>query len=347
MLSTTLKNTVNLQTITANHRYVVQSLSAVHRAESVHAAVRSGLASRPKTLPPILFYDERGSRLFEEISELPEYYLTRTEQAILDRYASEMVTYCAHELLLVELGSGSSTKTRTFLDALFAGDHRPIYQPVDISESMLHATAEELVGEYPDLVVRAIASDYDRGLVEVGEQQGRQKVLLFLGSNLGNFSQTRAQEFLRSVRQSMAPDDILFLGVDLLKPWPILQAAYDDTRGVTAAFNRNVLVRLNRELHANFNLDRFRHEVVWNDDVRAVEMHLKSQGQQTAYLRDLDLLVEFDDGETIHTESSHKFTPDSLDELCGSAGLRVKKSWTDEQGWFALNLIVPVRDSLA
>ncbi len=151
MLSTTLKNTVNLQTITANHRYVVQSLSAVHRAESVHAAVRSGLASRPKTLPPILFYDERGSRLFEEISELPEYYLTRTEQAILDRYAPEMVTFCAPELLLVELGSGSSAKTRTLLDALFAGRHQPTYRPVDISESMLHATAEELVG--PDKVV--------------------------------------------------------------------------------------------------------------------------------------------------------------------------------------------------
>ncbi len=305
------------------------------------------MTSRPKTLPPILFYDERGSKLFEEIAELPEYYLTRTEQAILDHYAPEMVTYCAHELLLVELGSGSSTKTRTFLDVLFAGNHRPIYQPVDISESMLHATAEELVGEYPELIVRAIASDYERGLVEVGEQKDRQKVLLMLGSNLGNFSQTGAQELLSRVRQAMTPDDILFLGVDLLKPWPILQAAYDDARGVTAAFNRNVLVRLNRELHANFNLDRFRHEVVWNDEAGAVEMHLKSQGQQTAYLKDLDLLVEFDDGETIHTESSHKFTPGSLDRLCGSAGLRVKKSWTDKQAWFALNLIVPAPDSLA
>ncbi len=337
---------MNLQTITANRRYVVQSLSAVHRTESVHAAVRSGLTSWPKTLPPILFYDERGSKLFEDISELPEYYLTRTEQAILDRYAPEMATYCAGELLLVELGSGSSIKTRTFLDVLYAGDHRPIYQPVDISESMLHATAEELVGEYPELIVRAIASDYDQGLVEVGEQRDRQKVLLFLGSNLGNFSRTGAQELLWKVRQAMAPDDILFLGVDLMKPWPILQAAYDDARGVTAAFNRNVLVRLNRELHANFNLDRFRHEVLWNDDVRAVEMHLQSQGRQTVFLRDLDLLVAFEDGETIHTESSHKFTPDSLDRLCGSAGLRVEKSWTDEQGWFALNLIVPAVDSL-
>ena len=332
---------MNLQISTTHHRYVVQSLPAVHRLESVHEEVRRGLTSRPKTLPPILFYDERGSSLFEEISELPEYYLTRTEQAILDRYAPEMVTFCAQELLLVELGSGSSTKTRTFLNALYAGDHRPIYQPVDISESILHATAEELVGEYPDLVVRAIASDYDRGLAEVGGQQGRQKVLLFLGSNLGNFSRTGAQELLSKVRQAMAPDGILFLGIDLLKPWPILQAAYDDALGVTADFNRNILVRLNRELQANFNLERFPHQVLWNAETNAVEMHLRSLGEQTAYIKDLDLMVEFQDGETIHTESSHKYTHESLTRLCESAGLRVQTSWTDDQGWFALNLIVP------
>ncbi|UCD36708.1 MAG: L-histidine N(alpha)-methyltransferase [Fidelibacterota bacterium] len=332
---------MSLQTITADERCTVQAISPARRLDSIQELVRHGLSQPPKTLPPILFYDERGSELFEQICQLPEYYLTRTEQQILDCYAADMAQVCDPELVLVELGSGSSTKTRTLLDALFVRGQRPIYRPIDISQAMLQATAEELTVEYPDLQVHAIASDYEHGLEEVGKQKGHQKAFLFLGSNLGNFTRSAAVALLGDIRQAMHPGDLLFLGLDLVKPLPLLLAAYDDRDGVTAAFNKNVLARINRELDADFNLERFRHQVVWNAAEQAIEMHLRSLGDQQVRVRDLELAVTFRDGETIHTESSHKYTQEILETLSGDAGLEIERMWLDENGWFALNLLAP------
>lgn len=331
----------NLQTLSTNGRCTVEALPPLHILQSVQSAVRMGLSAHPKRLPPFLLYDHRGSNLFEEICRLPEYYLTRTEQSILESCAPELVARFSRDMDLVEFGSGSSTKTRTLLDALFSNGHRPTYRPVDISHTMLNASTTALVSEYPELMIKAIISDYGRGLEEISRQRERQKVFLFLGSNLGNFTPREAVDFLAGVRRAMTGDDLLLLGVDLVKPLAVLLPAYDDAAGVTAAFNRNLLVRLNRELGADFRPECFRHEVRWNQEVQAVEMHLASEGDQLVSLPAIDLQISFLAGETIHTESSHKYTSASLAKLCAEAGLAVERSWSDPQNWFALNMIVP------
>ncbi len=331
----------NLQTLSTDGRCTIEALPPLHILQSVQTAVRAGLAAHPKRLPPFLLYDQRGSDLFEEICRLPEYYLTRTEHNLLERCAPELVAHISRDLDLVELGSGSSTKTRTVLDTLFANGRRPTYRPVDISHTMVNASARALVSEYPDLMIKAIVSDYGRGLEEISRHRERQKVFLFLGSNLGNFAPREAVQFLAAVRRAMAGDDLLLLGVDLVKPLSVLLPAYDDAAGVTAAFNRNLLVRLNRELGADFRPECFRHQVRWNQEALAVEMHLASEGDQAVRLPAINLQISFLAGETIHTESSHKYTPAGLANLCAKAGLAVERSWTDPQNWFALNMIVP------
>lgn len=337
---------MSLQTITADERCIVQAISPAQRLDSIQELVSRGMSQPQKTLPPILLYDQRGSELFEEICQLPEYYLTRTEQTILDHNADELVEPCDRNLFLVELGSGNSAKTRTFLDTLFTHGQRPIYRPIDISQAILQSTAEELAAEYPCLLVRAIAADYQNGLEVVSKQREHQKVFLFLGSNLGNFARSEAIAILGRIRQAMEPGDLLFLGVDLVKPRPVLLAAYDDSSGVTAAFNKNVLVRINRELDADFDLDLFHHQIIWNERDQAIEMHLRSQGNQQVYMKSLDLYITFREGETIHTESSHKYTLDSLANICKMAGLTLQRSWTDENAWFAMNLIEPLPNEL-
>ncbi len=331
----------SLLTITNQTRCTIEALPPVHVSSSLESAVRKGLTAHPKRLPPFLFYDRRGSDLFEEICRLPEYYLTRTESGILTSHAPDMVAHCRRDLDLVELGSGSSAKTRILLDALFANGHQPTYRPIDISGNMLRTTAQSLLAEYPGLSIRAIVSDYDRGLLETGRRQHRQKVFLFLGSNLGNFTQDESLAFLSAVRNAMAADDLFFLGVDQVKPLAVLLSAYDDAAGVTAAFNRNLLRRLNRELGADFIPERYRHVVCWNRTARAVEMHLASIGEQSVRLPAIELEVKFRNGETIHTESSHKYSTAGLAALCIEAGLTVAQSWTDQQGWFTVNLIKP------
>lgn len=331
----------NLQTLSTNGRCTVEALPPLHISQSVQSAVRTGLSAHPKRLPPFLLYDHRGSNLFEEICRLPEYYLTRTEQSILESCAPELVALFSRDMDLVEFGSGSSIKTRTLLDALFSNGHRPTYRPVDISHTMLNASTTALVSEYPELMIKAIVSDYGRGLEEISRQRETQKVFLFLGSNLGNFTPIEAVDFLAGVRRAMTGDDLLLLGVDLVKPLAVLLPAYDDAAGVTAAFNRNLLVRLNRELGADFRPECFRHEVRWNQEVQAVEMHLASEGDQVVSLPAIDLKISFLAGETIHTESSHKYTSASLAQLCAEAGLAVERPWSDPQNWFALNMIVP------
>ncbi len=334
---------MQLLTLTNLDRCTVKAIPPAHRVLSVNEMVADGLARTPKRLPPILFYDAEGSRLFEEICKVPEYYLTRTEKAILEQHAQGMVAGCAADIDLVELGSGSALKTRILLDALFAGGHTVTYRPIDISRSMLERTAAELTEEYADLVVEAVASDYDTGLAEVGRRRDRQKGFLFMGSNLGNFQHDEARDFLATVGAAMSPGDFLLLGVDLVKDQRLLEAAYDDAAGVTRAFNLNLLTRLNRELGADFDLQNFRHKAVWDAENQAIQTYLVSTVQQTVRLPEIDLRVQFGAGEAMHTESSHKYTLDGLAGLCREAGLSLTRTWTDDRGWFAVNLVQPVQ----
>lgn len=332
---------MTLQTIRAEKRITVLSLPAAKRNYSVAQLVAAGLSARVKSLPPMLLYDERGSKIFEEICDLPEYYLTRTEAAILNQYADEMVAHCSQRVNLIELGSGSSSKTRILLDALFKHGSQTTYRPIDISETMLASTAQLLLTEYPKLMIQAIAGDYSSGLAEVSGDRTSQKVLVFLGSNLGNFSRTESIEFLRGIRAAMFPGDIMYLGVDMVKSQAMLKAAYDDAQGVTARFTGNLLVRLNRELGANFNCSSFTHHVVWNERTAAMDIFLKSEVDQTVTISALNMLVPFEKGELLHTESSHKYTGQSLAALCDEAGLAVAHSWLDENKWFTMNLVIP------
>ena len=303
--------------------------------------VRAGLSKSPKTLPPILFYDEEGSRLFEKICEVPEYYLTRTEQSIFDEYGKEMVDQWDSAIDLVELGSGNSAKTRTLLSLLLDRGHEVTYRPIDISQNMLRSTAEKLTAEFPALHVKAIVGDYHRGLQEVGKRWSHQKVFLFMGSNLGNFQRLEAEEFLADIRSAMAPDDLLLLGVDLIKPVELLLAAYDDAAGVTRAFNLNLLTRLNGELNANFNLDQFEHVARWDAEASAIQTFLVSRERQSVVLGNLNLEITFEAGEALHTESSHKYTLEGLSRMVDHAGLDLAQTWTDSRQWFALNLLRP------
>ena len=332
---------MHLQTIIDQDRCKVQILPAGHSEDSVSNIVRAGLSKLPKTLPPILFYDEEGSRLFEKICEVPEYYLTRTEQSIFDEYGKEMVDQWDSAIDLVELGSGNSAKTRTLLSLLLDRGHEVTYRPIDISQNMLRSTAEKLTAEFPALHVKAIVGDYHRGLQEVGKRWSHQKVFLFMGSNLGNFQRLEAEEFLADIRSAMAPDDLLLLGVDLIKPVELLLAAYDDAAGVTRAFNLNLLTRLNGELNANFNLDQFEHVARWDAEASAIQTFLVSRERQSVVLGNLNLEITFEAGEALHTESSHKYTLEGLSRMVDHAGLDLAQTWTDSRQWFALNLLRP------
>lgn len=297
-------------------------------------AVRSGLRSRPKSLPCRYFYDDEGSRLFERICELPEYYLTRTEDAILLEHASVMVAGWLADPVVVELGSGSSSKTRRLIEAALGAYGALHYVPIDVSKTILEESAESLVRAYPGLRVTGFAANYRDALAGVVERFDRPKLFLFLGSSLGNYEPDDAVELLSLVARSMDPSDRLLLGTDLVKDSALLEAAYDDAQGVTARFNRNLLARINQELGGRFTLDRFEHRARYRHDLRRVEMHLVSLGEQEVAIPGAGLTAHFDDGESIHTENSHKYTPEALKSLAERAGLAEEAAWTDPDGRF-------------
>jgi L-histidine N-alpha-methyltransferase len=307
--------------------------------------VRRGLTSDPKALPPKYFYDELGSHLFDAICLLPEYYLTRAEAEIFARHAAEIVNEARRggaRVTLVELGSGSASKTRRIIDALLSGQSFLKYVPVDISAAALEASAHALLGDYETLGVSAYAADYDTALPRLSaelEDEGRAFVL-FLGSNVGNFDRAEARDFLRRVRGVLRPGDRLLLGADLKKDRPVLEAAYDDAHGITAAFNLNLLARINRELRGDFRLRDFRHVALYDEREGRVEMHLESRREQTIRLEALDLEVSFREGERIHTENSYKYSPEELSALAAATGFERTHAWLDEAGRFSSNLFV-------
>ena len=313
----------------------------LHPAPSdLRAEALTGLQATPKRLPPKLFYDQRGSQLFERITETPEYYPTRTEIGLLEEHAAEIVERFGPNPLIIEYGSGASRKIRILLDAL--EDHEARYLALDISKDHLIASAEALAEDYPNLDVHAVCADYTQE-VELPESAldgvGR-RVAFFPGSTIGNFSPAEAESFLRSSSHMLGSGGAMLLGVDLKKDKATLDAAYNDEAGVTEEFNLNLLRRLNRELGANFDLAAFRHDAFYNEREGRIEMHLESLRDQC-----IDIAgerIRFRAGETIHTESSHKFRVDELQELARRGGFEPGHAWTDEQRLFSLHWLEAV-----
>lgn len=308
--------------------------------ERVAAAVRRGLTAQPKSLPPWLFYDEAGSRLFEEITRLPEYYLTRVERSILGTHADAILGRAgeAERLRIVELGAGSAAKTRLLLTAAVARQSTVVYEPVDVSASALEEARECIEHDIPGVEVRARVMDYTRELELERVANGERTLVLYIGSSIGNFEPEEAGRLLKRVHARLKPDDSLLLGVDRHKDEATLLAAYDDEAGVTAAFNLNVLARLNRELGANFDLDAFAHRALWNPSRSRIEMHLASFGRQTVRIPALDLSVNFDEDETIHTENSYKFSAGGVEAMLAAAGFAPAAIFTDPLNQFEVCL---------
>lgn len=306
--------------------------------EALRHDVRAGLTGTPKTLPPKYFYDASGSDLFDEITRLPEYYPTRAETAILEQHAAEIAA-TTRARTLVELGSGTSAKTRLLLTALTAGGTLERFAPFDVDPAVLSDAAVLIRAEYPELAVEPVVGDFEEHLAELPPHP--QRLVAFLGSTIGNLEPAARAGFLRSVRAALRPEDTFLLGTDLVKDTGRLQRAYDDAAGVTAAFNRNVLNVVNRELGADFDESWFEHVALWSDEDEWIEMHLLSLRDQVVTVADLGLEVGFARGELMRTEISAKFRPDGIARELAAAGLEVLRFWTDPRGDFGLTLCRP------
>jgi L-histidine N-alpha-methyltransferase len=322
-------------------RYALIETPAERDSDDFAAAVAAGLSQPDKTLPCRFLYDARGSKLFEAICQTPEYYLTRAEHEILEAHADQIAARFGERITLAELGSGSARKTRLLIEAFLARRAALRYVPVDISRGALETSARNLLARYPGLEVRAIASEYEEGLRLLREETAGPKLVLWLGSNVGNFDRTEAAGFLRRVRRALAPADRLLLGVDLRKPRSVLEAAYDDARGVTARFTRNLLVRINRELGGSFKPAAFAHRARWLEEEGRIEIHLVSREPQRVAIAALGLEVAFAKDEAIHMEDSFKYSPAEIDALLEAASLRREERWLDQQGRFAVVLSAP------
>jgi dimethylhistidine N-methyltransferase len=302
--------------------------------------VAHGLAAPQKWLPPKYFYDARGCQLYEQICALPEYYPYRAEQEILGTYAAQIHAEIGH-LPLVELGAGSATKTRYLLDAYeWAG--RPFtYCPVDIARDALWDTASQLLQEYNKAEIHALHADFAGQPEVVQTFQLERKAVAFFGSSLGNFTPAESVAFLQHLAALLGPEDVFLLGIDLKKSPAILLPAYDDAQGITAAFNRNVLQRINRQLGGRFDLHSFEHLALYNEALGCIEMHLRSLRAQRVPIVQIEQVVSFDKDETIHTESSYKYSVDDIRDLGAQANLVLRRTWFDSRRWFLLALFRP------
>jgi L-histidine Nalpha-methyltransferase len=320
--------------------------------EAVSREVRTGLTATPKTLSPWLFYDETGSHLFEKITELPEYYLTRTERSIFAAHAEEILREAARgqgpagKLTLIELGAGTATKTGILLAAAVRQQGSVVYQPVDVSETALAEASENILKNIPNVTVRCQVADYTREGLPLDRLRNTRTLALYIGSSIGNFTPDAAQGVLQNLRSQLLPGDTLVIGTDLVpgehKSEAMLLAAYDDAAGITAAFNKNVLCRLNRDLGADFNTQNFQHRVLWNRAESRIEMHLESRVAQQVHISGCEnsnaLSIDFAKGETIHTENSYKFTAAAVEALLASANFKATRSWQDPHHLFAVTL---------
>ena len=307
--------------------------------------VIQGLTKKTKSIPPKYFYDDRGSELFEKICDLPEYYPTRTEAWILNEYADEIASITG-SCELVELGSGSSTKTHFLLNAYqkvanLLTESIPdafSYIPIDVSGGILKTSVLHLQQKYPDLSIEGLLGTYDEALLYLGKNHQRSRMIFFLGSSIGNFNAEECNEFLGRVSHALTKGDYFLLGIDLQKPKAILEAAYNDSQEVTAAFNLNMLSHLNWRFQGNFDLNLFTHQAIYNEIDRQIEMYLYARSPHQVSLDILDLKVQFQTGESILTEISRKFDLDIVKSQLRSQGLQTIKIWTDPQQWFGLVL---------
>jgi L-histidine N-alpha-methyltransferase len=327
---------------------------AVSTREAVAREARQGLTATPKTLAPWLFYDETGSNLFEQITELPEYYLTRTERSIFTTHADEIieaaVTGTTQPLTLIELGAGTATKTGILLSAAVRQQGSVVYQPVDVSETALAEAAANILANIPGVTVRCQIADYTREELPLDRLRNTRTLALYIGSSIGNFDPTAAIEVLTNLRSQLQPGEKLLIGTDLApgpnKSEADLLAAYNDAEGVTAAFNLNILTRLNRDLNANFDLENFRHRACWNPTQSRIEMHLESLCDQTLIIpanpTTPTLTLHFTQGESIHTENSYKFTPRTIATLLASSHFTPNQTWHDPNNLFAVTLATAI-----
>ncbi|MGA9380452.1 MAG: L-histidine N(alpha)-methyltransferase [Phormidium sp.] len=299
--------------------------------------VIQGLTKKPKTLPAKYFYDHQGSQLFEQICELPEYYPTRTEASILRQYSDE-IAQITGACELVELGSGSSTKTRLLLNAYQALNYSCKYVPIDVSESILKDSAIQLQEEYPALQIKALVGTYEQALAQLKPTSLPARMIFFLGSSIGNFTPQESDIFLDEIRDVLDPGDYFLLGIDLQKPIEILEAAYNDSQGVTAAFNLNMLEHLNWRFQGNFDTSLFTHKAIYNQKENQIEMYLHCQKSDVVHLESLDLKVTWETGESILTEISRKFDLETVQQQLDAKGLKTLKVFTDPQKWFGLIL---------
>ncbi|MET9779977.1 L-histidine N(alpha)-methyltransferase [Nocardiopsis alba] len=315
-----------------------RNLTADELDKTLRADVAEGLTSSPKSLPPKWFYDERGSVLFEEITGLPEYYPTRAERAILE-HCSDEIAEAADAAALIELGSGSGIKTRLLLDAMSRHGTLERFVPVDVSGDFLASSARPVADDYPGLDVHAVVGDFEHhlGLLPVGGE-GERRLLAVLGSTIGNQEPAARALFLRDIHATLAPGDSLLLGADLVKDPERLVAAYDDSQGVTAAFNRNVLSVIDHRLGGDLDPDDFDHVALWDPENEWIEMRLRARRRLRAHIRDLDLEVDFAEGEEMRTEISAKFRREGLSAELDRAGFDLAHWWTDPNGDFALGL---------
>lgn len=300
--------------------------------------VKAGLSSFPKFLLPKYFYDATGSSLFELICQTEEYYVTRTESSILKQCSQNLVDLNSDKKYIIELGSGSSLKTRYLLSSFLNKKQNITYTPIDVSSIMVQSS-KLLLEEFNGLKIKGIVGEYEEGLKIASEVITEPKIILFLGSSIGNFNPVLAEDLLRCISSAMNENDSALIGFDMIKNTDVLNAAYDDETGITAKFNLNLLLRINEELSGNFDTDKFEHSAFFNERENRIEMHLVSLQKQEVYIKDIDLKVSFAKGETIHTEDSYKFTEKIITELASSAGLCISQTWNDSKGYFSLCMI--------
>ena len=303
-------------------------------AESIY----SGLSRNSKFIHPKFFYDKTGSELFEQICSLPEYYPARTEESILRKLQPELPEFLEDECRLVELGSGSAVKTRLLLDVFSKLQDKVEYFPIDISE-ILAESSERLLCDYKNLTVTGIIDTYEGGLEFLKAYDTKKNLIIFLGSSFGNFSPVDGYKFLETVYSTMRSGDLFLIGLDLVKDPEILEAAYDDSQGITAQFNLNVLSRINDELDADFNLKNFAHHSLYNENDQRIEMYLRSLSEQSAVISKSNLVLKLKQGELIHTEYSHKYRLSQIHDLLDDVGFELKRTWLDDKKHFSLTLV--------
>ena len=319
-----------------NDRFTVYNVENGKAKNTFEEDVISGLRSTPKTLPPKYFYDISGSELFEKICETPEYYVTRTEASILKEHSPEIASV-NNNGLIVELGSGSSLKTRYILNSVIKQHGSVTYIPVDVSEILIQS-GNKLLDDFEGLNIEGIIGEYEESMQLVSEVFHQPKMIIFLGSSIGNFDLPHAHAFLNKISASINKGDNMLVGFDLVKDVNILNAAYNDSDGVTAEFNLNLLKRINSEIEADINVDNFVHKAHFNSTESRMEMHLISKCDQSFSLNG-SRLISFKKGETIHTENSYKFTDEMIEDLAKSAGLKINNVWKDSRNYFGLCLM--------